>query len=129
MAEYFELAKLFRLTGHPERADEVLEQAIRDIPSLKQNMRTLYEIAQRDGIQLVVMQYPGFPVDALQAWAPPAPGVLYIDNEHLFDADPDGYFFEPTYPNSFSHYTEDGAREMAAHVLPTIVELVGQSEP
>lgn len=124
MAEYFELAKLFRLTGHPERADEILAQAVEDIPSLRQNMRTLYEIAERDGISLVVMQYPGFPVGALEAYAPPRPGVVFIDNEHLFDDDPDGFFFEPTYPNSFSHYTDAGAARMAEHVLPTIVELV-----
>ena len=128
MAEYFELAKLFRLTGHPERADEILEQAVEDIPSLRQNMRTLYEIAERDGITLVVMQYPGFPVDALAAYAPAREGVVFIDNEHLFDADPDAYFFEPTYPNSFSHYTEAGATRMASHVLPTIVDIVERAE-
>ena len=127
MAEYFELAKLFRLTGHPDRAAELLSQAVADIPSLQQNMQTLYEIAERDGIQLVVMQYPGFPVDALEAYAPRDRGVVFIDNEHLFDADPDAYFFEPTYPNSFSHYTEEGARLMAEHVLPTVVELVDGS--
>ena len=126
MAEYFELAKLFRLTGHPEEADRIVAQAVKDIPSLKQNMRTLYEIAERDGIKLVVMQYPGFSVDALQAYAPAADYVDFIDNEHIFDADPDRYFFEPTYPNSFSHYTEEGAVLMADHIADTVLEVVAR---
>jgi tetratricopeptide (TPR) repeat protein len=129
MAEYFELAKLFRLTGEHDRAREIIAQAVEDIPSLRQNMRTLYEIAERDGIRLVVMQYPGFSVSALEAYAPPRSGVSHIDQEHLFDADPDAYFFEPTYPNSFSHYTEAGAVKMANEILPYILAIAdGESD-
>ena len=123
MAEYFELAKLFRLTGEYDRADEIIAQAVEDIPSLRRNMGTLYEIAERDGIRLLVMQYPGFSVSALEAYAPPRRGVSHIDHEHLFDADPDAYFFEPTYPNSFSHYTEAGAVKMAEEILPYILAI------
>ncbi len=125
VAEYFELAKLFRLSGHPERVPEVLSLAIERTPSLKQNYAALYATAKQNGIQLVVMQYPSFDLDSLHLYAPETDGVVFIDNLHVFDADPDGYFFEPTYPNSFSHYTVEGARVLADHVADTVLELRG----
>jgi hypothetical protein len=67
------------------------------------------------------MQYPSFSLDLLHQYAPPAPGVTFIDNEHLFDADPDRYFFSPTFPNSFSHYTDQGAELLAEHVADAVL--------
>jgi tetratricopeptide (TPR) repeat protein len=123
VAEYFELAKLFRLTGHPEREPEVLAQAVAATPSLEANHQALYDIAQSNGIQLIVMQYPSFGLAPVHLYAPEAPGVVFIDNEHVFDADPEGYFFKPTYPQSFTHYTNAGAEVLAAHVADTVLAL------
>jgi tetratricopeptide (TPR) repeat protein len=126
LAEYFELAKMYRREGHPERAEELVADAVERIPSLRRSYRELYAVAQRNGIHLVVMQYPSFGLELLHRYAPPAPGVSFIDNEHLFDADPDGYFFAPTFPHSFSHYTHDGARLLADHVAD---HLLAELEP
>ncbi len=128
LAEYFELAKLYRREGHPDRAPELVAEAMEHIPSLERNYRELYNVAQRNGIQLVVMQYPSFSLDLLHQYAPPAPGVTFIDNEHLFDADPDRYFFSPTFPNSFSHYTDQGSALLAEHVADTVLELVDEGQ-
>lgn len=121
VAEYFELAKLFRLSGQPERVPEVLAMAVEHTPSLRQNYAALYTLAETAGARLVVMQYPSFDLDALHLYAPEAEGVTFIDNLHVFDADPEGYFFEPTFPNSFSHYTMDGSRVLAEHVADTVL--------
>ncbi len=129
MAEYFELAKLFRLTGHADAVPEILDEAVRNIPSLKANYTTLYEIAERDGIQLIVMQYPSFSLDAMSAYAPQKDGVVFIDNEDVFAADPDRYFFEPTYPQSFSHYTAEGANLLAEHIADTVEQVVDTLAP
>jgi tetratricopeptide (TPR) repeat protein len=123
VAEYFELAKLFRLSGQPERVPEVLAMAVEHTPSLRQNYAALYALAEQQGIQLVVMQYPSFDLASLHLYAPEKPGVAFIDNLHVFDADPEAYFFEPTFPNSFSHYTQEGAHVLAEHVADRVLEL------
>jgi tetratricopeptide (TPR) repeat protein len=123
VAEYFELAKLFRLSGQPERVPEVLQMAVEHTPSLRENYAALYTLARQEGFKLVIMQYPSFDLASLHLYAPKAPGVTFIDNQHVFDADPEGYFFEPTYPNSFSHYTDKGARVLAEHVADTVLGL------
>lgn len=123
VAEYFELAKLFRLTGQADRVPEVLAEAVKRTPSLKQNYARLYQLAEQQGIQLIIMQYPAFELEALYPYAPPKPGVVFIDNLHVFDADPDGYFFQPTYPQSFTHYTNAGSRVLAEHVADTVLGL------
>lgn len=125
VAEYFELAKLFRLSGQPERVPEVLATAVEHTPSLRQNYAALYALAEQHGAKLVVMQYPSFDLDSLHLYAPEKPGVSFVDNLHVFDADPDHYFFEPTYPNSFSHYSKDGAYVLADHVADTVLEIFG----
>jgi hypothetical protein len=76
-----------------------------------------------------VMQYPSFSLDLLHKYAPEADGVMFIDNEHIFDADPDHYFFEPRFPNSFSHYTVDGAVVLAENVADTVLALTAAQEP
>lgn len=102
VAEYFELAKLFRLSGQPERVPEVLAMAVEHTPSLTENYAALYALAEQHGARLVVMQYPSFDLESLHLYAPERAGVDFVDNLHVFDADPVGYFFEPTFPNSFS---------------------------
>ena len=69
------------------------------------------------------MQYPSFGLDLLHIYAPEREGVLFIDNEHVFDAAPDEYFFEPRFPYSFSHYTMEGAHVLAEHVADNILAL------
>jgi len=122
VAEYFELAKLFRLTGQADRVPEVLAEAVRNTPSLKENHARLYALAEQNGIQLVIMQYPGFELDSVYPYAPKKDGVLFVDNQHVFDADPEAYFFQPTYPQSFTHYTQVGARVLAEHIADTLLE-------
>ncbi len=129
VAEYFELAKLFRLSGQPERVPEVLEMAVEHTPSLKQNYAALYQLAEQYGARLVIMQYPAFDLDSLHLYAPEKPGVEFIDNLHVFDADPEGYFFEPTFPNSFSHYTNAGAHVLADHVADRVLEIYAPAGP
>ncbi|MBM4390947.1 MAG: tetratricopeptide repeat protein [Deltaproteobacteria bacterium] len=127
VAEYFELAKLFRLAGQPERVPEVLASAVEHTPSLRANHAALYALAEQHGARLVVMQYPAFDLESLHLYAPPKEGVRFVDNLHVFDADPDGYFFEPTYPNSFSHYTLAGAGVLANHVADTILDFYAEA--
>ncbi len=129
LAEYFELAKLFRLAGDADRVGELLEHAVGQIPSLAESYRRLYELTRREGIQLIVMQYPSFSLELLHRYAPPADDVLFIDNKQLFAASPDDYFFEPRFPYSFSHYTEQGAGVLARHVANTISELYEINPP
>jgi tetratricopeptide (TPR) repeat protein len=121
LAEYFELAKMYRRAGHPDRAPELVATAVERIPSLERNYRQLYGLGQRHGIQLLVMQYPGFGLDLLHRYAPPTSTVTFIDNEHLFDADPERYWFSPRFPNSFSHYTDQGAELLAEHVADAVL--------
>ena len=124
MAEYFELAKLFRLTGHADQVPSLLSAAVERIPSLKDSHEALYEITARKGIRLIVMQYPSFSLDLLHQYAPEAPGVTFIDTERVFAANPDAYWYEPSFPNSFSHYTHDGAIVLAEHVSSSVVQVV-----
>ena len=129
MAEYFELAKLFRFAGEADRAPELLDQAACEIPSLEASYRRLYELAKREGIKLIVMQYPSFSLDLLHKYAPADDDVVFIDNEHVFDASPDQYFFEPSFPYSFSHYTAEGAVVLAEHIADTIFDLYELTPP
>ena len=123
VAEYFELAKLMRLSGDEDGARSVMEAAAHETPSLRENYALLYEMARRHGAQLVVMQYPGFSLEPAKIYAPDVDGVTYIDNQTVFDADPEGYFFAPTYPQSFSHYTLEGSKVLASHIADSILEL------
>jgi len=123
VAEHFELAKLLRLSGDAAGARAVMQEAAVQTPSLIENYALLYEMAHRKGIQLVVMQYPGFSLESLERYAPAVNGVRHIDNRDVFAADPAGYFFAPTYPQSFSHYTQEGAQVLADHVAETVLEL------
>ncbi len=126
MAEYFELAKLFKRSGDGDRVPELMAEAVESIPSLAEGYRRLYALAGREGIQLIVMQYPSFSLQTLHRYAPPAEGVVFVDNEHVFDADPDAYFFEPRFPHSFSHYTEEGARVLAEHIADALLPLYSE---
>lgn len=126
MAEYFELAKLFRIHGDDARIPELFDEAVARIPSIAASYRELYTIAEREGIDLAVMQYPSFSLELLHKYAPEKDGVIFIDNEHVFDENPDGYFFEPRFPNSFSHYTDEGAEVLARHVADTVLDVYAE---
>jgi tetratricopeptide (TPR) repeat protein len=128
MAEYHELAKLYRLHGEQDRIDDLFEEALLRIPSIRANHARLYQVAADADIALVVMQYPSFSLETLHKYAPPAEGVHFIDNEHVFDADPEHYFFEPRFPNSFSHYTAEGSRLLAEHVADTVLVVSGAAQ-
>jgi len=123
MGEYFELAKLFRQSGDGDRVPDLLAHALRQIPSIEANYRRLYELASRNDIELVVMQYPFFGLDLLHQYAPKADGVYFIDNEHIFDAAPEKYVFDPRFPWAFTHYTEEGSRVLAEHVAGSVLEI------
>ena len=123
MAEYHELAKLFRQTGHAERVPALFDEAVAGIPSLRESHTHLYELSRQRGIHVVVMQYPTFSLEDLHKYAPPAPGVSFVDNARVFQADPDGYFHEPGFPHSFSHYTKQGAEVLAEHVADHLLTL------
>lgn len=124
LAEYFELAKLFRLQGQEDQIPSLVATAHARIPQISQSYAHLSAITRSHGTPLVVMQYPSFSLDLLHIYMPADPDILFIDNEDLFAADPDRYFFEPRFPHSFSHYTKEGAALMAERVadeiLPTI---------
>ena len=126
MADYFELAKLFQLTGNGDQVPALMTQAIERIPAVHEGYKQLYQLTADRGIQLVVMQYPGFAEELMYSYAPRRTGVRFIDNEHVFDADPDGYFFEPRYPNSFTHYTAQGANVLSQHVADTVLDVFAE---
>ena len=128
MGEYFELAKLFRQSGDGDRVPDLLAHAVREIPSIGANYRRLYELASRNDIELVVMQYPFFGLDLLHQYAPEAEGVAFIDNKHIFDAAPEKYVFDPRFPWAFTHYTEEGSRVLAEHVADTVLEIFPADE-
>ena len=121
--DYFELAKLFHLSGNDAQIPELFDEMTERFPSLKRSHETLYSLCQAANATVVIMQYPSFGPETVARYAPPAPGVFHIDNEHVFDANPDGYFYEPDYPHSFSHYTKDGARVLAEHVATAITDI------
>jgi len=123
MAEYLELAKLFRQTGHADQVGLLFDEAVATIPSLADSHARLFELAGARGVHVVVMQYPTFSLADLHKYAPPTAGVSFVDNEHLFEDDPDRYFHEPGFPHSFSHYTEAGAHKLAAHVADHLLSL------
>lgn len=125
VAEYYELAKLFRLTGDDARIPALFDEVVEKIPVLPANYQRLYALTEDHGVQLLVMQYPSFRLDILHKYAPPHPGVMFVDNEHVFDADPDGYFFEPKFPFSFTHYTQEGARVLAESVADHVLASFG----
>ena len=123
LANYYELARMYRLQGDRDRIPELFEEATERIPTLRASYAELYETVEAHGARLVVMQYPSMPLEAMYPYAPPAPGVHFIDNEHLFDAAPDDYWFEARFPHSFSHYTEAGALLLAEHVADELLAL------
>jgi len=123
VGDYFELAKLFRLSGNTAQIPELFDEMTLRFPSLKKNHETLYGLCRAADATVVIMQYPSFGPETVARYAPPAAGVFHIDNEHVFDANPNGYFYEPDYPHSFSHYTKDGARVLAEHVANAITEI------
>ena len=123
LGEYYELARLFQLYGQDERIPALIDDAVDNIPTLTESYRRLYEQAHRRRIRLVVMQYPSFGLELLHKYAPEADGVSFIDNEHVFDAAPNDYFYEPGFPHSFTHYTEEGAAVLAEHVADHILAL------
>ncbi len=123
LGEYYELARLFHFYGQDARIPGLIDDAVARIPTLTESYRRLYELARRRGVRLVVMQYPSFGVELLHKYAPPADGVSFIDNEHVFDDAPNEYWYEPGFPHSFSHYTEPGARVLAEHVADHVMSL------
>ena len=123
LAEYMELAKLFRQMGHNEQVGALFDEAVETIPSLRESHRRLYEITGERGIHLVVMQYPSFSLEDLHKYAPEAPHVSFVDNAQVFAADPDACFHEPGFPHSFSHYTAFGAGILADHVADHLLSL------
>lgn len=129
VAEYMEMAKLLRQMGHADEEASLFDEAVAAIPSLQESHARLYALAREQGIHLVVMQYPSFSLELLHKYAPPAPGVSFIDNESVFATDPDAYFHEPGFPHSFSHYTEEGARVLATHVADHILSLRTEGTP
>ena len=123
LAEYFELAKLLKRQGREDQVPGLIAEAAERVPSLKQSYARLYELCEAHDVQLVVMQYPSFALELLHLYAPEQEGVVYVDNEHVFAADPDAYFFEPRFPHSFSHYTKEGAEVLAEHVADALLAL------
>ncbi len=121
--DYFELAKLFHLSGDRAQIPELFDEMTARFPSLKRSHEKLYALCEEAGATVMVMQYPSFGPETVERYAPAAPGVYHIDNEHVFAANPDGYFYEPDYPHSFSHYTKDGAEVLARHVANAITEI------
>ena len=110
---YFELAKLLKLSGKEAQLPDLFEEMAERFPSLERSHQTLYDLCQEARADLLIMPYPPFGPEAIQGYTPSGPGIFLIDNEHVFDANPEGYFTEPHYPHSFSHFTEEGARVLA----------------
>jgi hypothetical protein len=98
----------------------LFDEVTRNLPSLSQNFAALYEQTKRSGAKLILMQYPGFSTDIMAMYAPQAKDITVVDNEHLFDADPERYFFEARYPYAYSHFTKDGAALVARQARSAI---------
>ncbi len=125
VADYFELAKLFKLSGHADAVPSLFDEAVATVPTLRTSHERLYEITEGHGLGLMVMQYPSFSLESLHRYAPVREGVTYVDNEHVFAENPDAYFYEPSFPHAFSHYTLDGAVVLAEHVADAVMERLG----
>lgn len=128
VGEYLELARLMRNQGDGETAARVVAEADRQTPSLRQAYEHLYRTAQMSGAQVVVVQYPMFTLDAVQQWAPPAPGVHHVDTEHVFDGVVEESYADAGLPAAFSHYSRSGARRLAESVADTVLAVYGLDE-
>jgi len=123
VGEYLELARLMRNQGDAETAARVEADAARQTPSLRQAYDHLYRSAHMAGAQVVVVQYPMFPLDSVQRWAPPAPGVHHVDTEHVFDGVVETAYADAGLPAAFSHYSKDGARLLAESIADTVLSV------
>ena len=129
MASYFETAKMFRLYGTEEQIHSLFLHASENIPSVAESYQTLYDLGEQHGFQIMVMQYPSFSLENHHIFAPPKEGVEFIDNEHVFEEDPERYFYEPRFPYSYSHYTKKGAEVLADHVADHVLALKTLTPP
>ena len=129
VGEYMELGRLLRNQGDPETAKRVEADANTQTPSLREAYGHLYRTAQHMGAQVVVVQYPMFPLDTLKRWAPPAPGIHHVDTQHIFDGVVEQSYADAGLPAAFSHYSKSGARRVAEAVADTVLDAYGLSEP
>lgn len=113
MSDHLELAQLFHQTGRPARAAEVMAEGVARVPSVGEGYARLQRLAEDAGARVVVLQYPGFAVELLDAYAPAREGWVRVDEEAAFDRVADGGWFEPRRPHAFSHFSEGGARAVA----------------
>jgi tetratricopeptide (TPR) repeat protein len=128
VGEYMELARLLRNQGDAETAKRVEADANNQTPSLREAYSHLYRTAQHVGAQVVVVQYPMFPLEPLERWAPPAPGVHHVDTQHIFDGVVAQSYADAGLPAAFSHYSKSGARRVAEAVADTVLDAYGLSE-
>ena len=126
IGEYLELARLLRSQGDHEAAESVLDDANRQTPSLRAAYSHLYRTAAARGSQLVVVQYPMFPLRTLHRWAPTATGVHFTDTEHIFDGQVADSYADVGAPVAFSHYSKAGARTLAEAIAETVLTVYPQ---
>jgi len=125
VGEYFELARLLRQQGHADAAEQVMDDADRQTPSLRSAYAHLYRAGAAHGAPVVVVQYPMFDLDSIHRWAPPGPGVHHVDTEDIFEGVMAESYADAGLPVAFSHYSQTGARRLAETIADTVAAAYG----
>ncbi len=94
----------------------------------RQNIQRLKETVMSQRRVLILVQYPRRPLHVLKAVAGEASGLIYVDNEALFNhvVREDGYdkYFINNFAGDFGHATPAGNRLLAENIAVAIRRLI-----
>ena len=125
MGEYLELARLLQSQGDGEAVPGLIDDAVRQTPSVSRAFEELDLIAGAEGFDVMLVQYPMFSLDILHAWAPPHAGRHYVDTEDVFDGVVGESYADAGLPVAFSHYSKSGARRVAERIADQVLKVYG----
>ncbi|MBN1621081.1 MAG: tetratricopeptide repeat protein [Endomicrobiales bacterium] len=94
--------------------------------SAKANYKKLAQIAQKEQIKLVCVQYPMLPVDSLKNMLDNSDKAVYVDNEKIFReaVEREGYdvYFNDIFGGYFGHCTDKGNKLLAQNIADAIIK-------
>lgn len=129
LGDYFALMQEMKKKKLSLENEEILKVASEDFFETKLNIKKLYHLTYKHGGRLILVQYPTFDISFLKELASEFKGILFIDNESIFDDRPKvEYIFEPKYPYKFNHYTKRGAEKLAENIGLNILKFYQQGD-
>lgn len=127
LGDYLALMQEFKRKKLSFENNEIVKIASEDFFETKNNIKKLYHLTYKHGGRLVLVQYPTFDVSFLKSLARDYKGILFVDNETIFDDSPKNeYLFEPKYPYKFNHYTRKGAEKLAENISKNILSFYSE---